>query len=73
MSCESLGVRGNNANGNRIEDTHFAISDTRVGDAIWQRNLTLLLYLAIAVWLIAWFSFGYGYWEDDAFIHLEFA
>lgn len=32
-----------------------------------------LTYALIAAWLIGWFRFGYGYWEDDAFIHLEYA
>lgn len=31
------------------------------------------LYAFVAVWLVAWFIYGYSYWEDDAFIHLEFA
>jgi hypothetical protein len=36
-------------------------------------NAPLLLYLFTSIWLVAWFVYGYGYWEDDAFIHLEFA
>lgn len=31
------------------------------------------LYAFIVLWLVAWFIYGFGYWEDDAFIHLEFA
>jgi hypothetical protein len=40
---------------------------------IFAKNGPLALYLFTAIWLIAWFVYGYGYWEDDAFIHLEFA
>jgi hypothetical protein len=40
---------------------------------IFTRNAPLLFYLFTSIWLIAWFVHGYGYWEDDAFIHLEFA
>jgi hypothetical protein len=31
------------------------------------------LYAFVVVWLAAWFVYGFWYWEDDAFIHLEFA
>ncbi len=31
------------------------------------------LYAFVLVWLAAWFVYGFWYWEDDAFIHLEFA
>ena len=31
------------------------------------------LYALVFVWLAAWFVYGFWYWEDDAFIHLEFA
>lgn len=35
---------------------------------------TAWLLLAIsAVWCVLWFVHAYGYWEDDAYIHLEFA
>ncbi len=33
----------------------------------------ILVYSLVTIWLLAWFFYGYGYWEDDAFIHLEFA
>jgi len=72
MSWKSLRVEWI-ADENRIEDAHSAIPEAGVSDAVWHRSIALVCYLAIAVWLIAWFSHGYGYWEDDAFIHLEFA
>ena len=31
------------------------------------------LYAFVLVWLVGWFVYGFSYWEDDAFIHLEFA
>ncbi len=36
-------------------------------------RLTHLLLLAVAVWVVLWFVHALGYWEDDAYIHLEFA
>jgi len=41
--------------------------DTRLPPLAW-----LLLVLS-AAWCIAWFVHALGYWEDDAWIHLEFA
>jgi hypothetical protein len=40
---------------------------TRVPALAW-----LLLGLS-AVWCVVWFAHARGYWEDDAYIHLEFA
>lgn len=36
-------------------------------------RLTLLLLVATAGWVVLWFIHALGYWEDDAYIHLEFA
>jgi len=37
-------------------------------------NLTSFVILAVAtLWCIYWFIHARGYWEDDAYIHLEFA
>ena len=33
----------------------------------------ILLLLVSAVWCIVWFVHARGYWEDDSYIHLEFA
>ncbi|HEX4154172.1 MAG TPA: hypothetical protein VHY48_01040 [Acidobacteriaceae bacterium] len=33
----------------------------------------LILLLLAALWCIVWFLHARGYWEDDAYIHLEFA
>ncbi len=35
--------------------------------------LALLLLLLAAAWATLWFLHTLGYWEDDAYIHLEFA
>src|SRR5579862_9650503 len=34
--------------------------------------VTVLLTLSI-LWCVLWFIHSWGYWEDDSFIHLEFA
>ncbi len=36
-------------------------------------RLALLLLAAAVVWVVLWFVHTLGYWEDDAYIHLEFA
>jgi hypothetical protein len=37
------------------------------------KAVCLLTYTIVLLWLAGWFLYGYRYWEDDAFIHLEFA
>jgi len=34
---------------------------------------TVLLLSVAALWCLYWFVHAWGYWEDDAYIHLEFA
>ena len=46
--------------------------DNHLRVAFLESKGALLLYLFSTIWLIVWFSYGYHYWEDDAFIHLEF-
>ena len=42
-------------------------TDSRITPLAW-------LFLALsALWCIVWLIHGWHYWEDDAFIHLEFA
>ena len=36
------------------------------------RAVTVLLALSL-LWCVLWFVHSWGYWEDDSFIHLEFA
>ena len=36
-------------------------------------RLSAALLAATALWTIVWFIHALGYWEDDAYIHLEFA
>lgn len=40
-----------------------------------QRTSTfvLVMFLLAACWCVLWFLHARGYWEDDAYIHLEFA
>jgi hypothetical protein len=38
-----------------------------------RRRLTALLVAFAAAWCIYWFVHAWSYWEDDAYIHLEFA
>jgi hypothetical protein len=47
---------------------NFARRESEGAD-IW----TISLYLVLAVAALCWLVFSYGYIEDDAFIHLEFA
>jgi hypothetical protein len=35
--------------------------------------LTVLLLVVVVLWCVVWFVHSFGYWEDDAWIHLEFA
>ena len=35
--------------------------------------LLSILLAATAAWVVLWFFHAFGYWEDDAYIHLEFA
>jgi len=37
------------------------------------RIATALLLFVAALWCLYWFVHAWGYWEDDAYIHLEFA
>jgi hypothetical protein len=39
----------------------------------WLRSATVIESLALGLLVLAWAWFSYGYVEDDAFIHLEFA
>src|ERR1700730_3554089 len=34
---------------------------------------TILLLTLSLIWCLLWFIHSWGYWEDDSFIHLEFA
>lgn len=36
-------------------------------------QLVALLLALVAGWVVLWFAHTLGYWEDDAYIHLEFA
>ena len=36
-------------------------------------RLTYVLLAVAAAWVVLWFVHALGYWEDDAYIHLEFA
>jgi hypothetical protein len=38
-----------------------------------EKLLSSLLLLFVALWCVLWFVHALGYWEDDAWIHLEFA
>lgn len=49
------------------------IPDTHGRTNALERKAVFLVCLFIILWLLAWFVYGYGYFEDDAFIHLEFA
>jgi hypothetical protein len=39
----------------------------------WLRSATMIELLGLGLLVLAWAWFSYGYVEDDAFIHLEFA
>ena len=39
-----------------------------------QSSTTAIILLAVTgAWTVLWFLHTLGYWEDDAYIHLEFA
>jgi hypothetical protein len=53
-----------------LTDSNLQAAPARSSSA----NLVSLLLLACSVlWCIYWFVHAWHYWEDDAFIHLEFA
>jgi len=37
------------------------------------RRLNLVLLTLVVLWCVYWFLQALHYWEDDAWIHLEFA
>ena len=37
------------------------------------RRINLLLLALVVLWCVYWFFHAWNYWEDDAYIHLEFA
>src|SRR5438270_8620768 len=37
------------------------------------RRINLVLLTLVVLWCIYWFFHAWNYWEDDAYIHLEFA
>ncbi len=54
-------------------DGFLTIPDSHGRSNALERKAIVLVFLFITLWLLAWFFYGYGYFEDDAFIHLEFA
>jgi hypothetical protein len=36
-------------------------------------SITMVLLSLSFLWCLCWFIHSWGYWEDDAYIHLEFA
>jgi hypothetical protein len=47
-------------------------ADTQRNEGSSVSPVTVLLTLSV-LWCVLWFVHSWGYWEDDSFIHLEFA
>jgi hypothetical protein len=54
-------------------DRAFSAAPSHDGRPIARDGWTTSAYVFVCVWTIAWFTHGWRYWEDDAFIHLEYA